>query len=95
MYNVEPHMLDTDTDFALLQQTTELPEGRTGNPGDVWHINLRPSKSAHLAPFPPELLLRAVTLACPAEVRPIWAKRLHAQPGGRFGEGRNEAGGVS
>ena len=27
MYNVEPHMLDTGTDFALLQQATELPRG--------------------------------------------------------------------
>lgn len=36
--------------------------------GDVWNIALRPRKDDHLAPFPPELVERAVLLACPYAV---------------------------
>lgn len=37
-------------------------------PGDVWEIALRRNLSSHLAPFPEELVARAVALACPAYV---------------------------
>ncbi|HEY0020809.1 MAG TPA: site-specific DNA-methyltransferase [Longimicrobium sp.] len=33
--------------------------------GDVWTIPLRPNKTRHLAPFPPEIAERAIHLACP------------------------------
>lgn len=36
--------------------------------GDVWDITLKPSKNAHLAPFPKELARRAILLACPERV---------------------------
>lgn len=36
--------------------------------GNVWHIEPTPSKHSHLAPFPEELPLRALCLACPERV---------------------------
>jgi DNA modification methylase len=39
--------------------------GEGGDSGDVWTIALRPNRARHLAPFPPELVERAVRLACP------------------------------
>lgn len=36
--------------------------------GNVWHIELRPTKNSHLAPFPEELPRRAILLACPERV---------------------------
>lgn len=48
--------------------------GRNGNPGDVWHIDVKPSKKSHLAPFPPELVHRAVLAACPQQVCPKCGK---------------------
>lgn len=44
--------------------------GNGANPGDVWNVNLRRDMSKHLAPFPEELVERAITLACPSEVCP-------------------------
>lgn len=44
--------------------------GNGANPGDVWTVGLRRDKSQHLAPFPDELVERAITLACPSEVCP-------------------------
>lgn len=44
--------------------------GQSSNPGDVWQISQVPSKSDHLAPFPPELVRRAILLACPEQVCP-------------------------
>lgn len=38
---------------------------RGANPGDVWELAPRRKLARHLAPFPPELVERAVTLACP------------------------------
>src|SRR5262249_11692994 len=35
---------------------------------DVWHISLRRNMSSHLAPFPDEIVARAIFLACPREV---------------------------
>lgn len=45
--------------------------GRGANPGDVWHVNVKRDMSNHLAPFPEELVERAITLACPSEVCPV------------------------
>ena len=36
--------------------------------GDIWHIESRPSRTPHLAPFPEELPRRAILLACPEQV---------------------------
>lgn len=44
--------------------------GNGSNPGDVWNISLRRDTSNHLAPFPEELVERAITLACPNEICP-------------------------
>lgn len=45
--------------------------GNGANPGDVWTVALRRDMSKHLAPFPEELVERAITLACPQEVCPV------------------------
>lgn len=42
--------------------------GNGANPGDVWHINPERNMGAHLAPFPRELVRRAILLACPPQV---------------------------
>lgn len=42
--------------------------GNGANPGDVWVINPKKTKSEHLAPFPEEIVERILTLACPPEV---------------------------
>lgn len=42
--------------------------GNGANPGDVWHINPERNMSAHLAPFPQDLVRRAVMLGCPPQV---------------------------
>lgn len=42
--------------------------GNGSTPGDVWTIPLRRDMSGHLAPFPDELVERAIILACPQEV---------------------------
>lgn len=42
--------------------------GNGTGPADVWQIGLRRDVGRHLAPFPAELVERAVTLACPQEV---------------------------
>lgn len=42
--------------------------GNGANPGDVWHIPPGRSLAGHLAPFPDELVERAILLAAPAEV---------------------------
>jgi DNA modification methylase len=39
--------------------------GERVDSGDVWTIPLRPNKTRHLAPFPPEIVERAIRLACP------------------------------
>ncbi|WP_157839901.1 DNA-methyltransferase [Streptomyces megasporus] len=38
------------------------------NPGDIWDIDLKRNMARHLAPFPSEIVQRAVTLACPTAV---------------------------
>ncbi len=42
--------------------------GNGSNPGDVWHFSPGRRIEGHLAPFPRELVGRAVTLACPEMV---------------------------
>lgn len=42
--------------------------GNGSNPGDVWNIRLQRNLGNHLAPFPEEIIERAVLLACPEEV---------------------------
>lgn len=42
--------------------------GNGSNPGDVWHINPERYMGRHLAPFPSELVRRAILLGCPQAV---------------------------
>jgi DNA modification methylase len=42
--------------------------GNGANPGDVWSVGLARNMSRHLAPFPSELVERAIHLACPRAV---------------------------
>ncbi len=42
--------------------------GVAANPGDVWLIEPERDMSAHLAPFPREIVRRAISLACPPQV---------------------------
>lgn len=42
--------------------------GVSANPGDVWSINPERNMGAHLAPYPRELVRRAIVLACPPQV---------------------------
>ncbi len=42
--------------------------GNGANPGDVWRINPRRHMGDHLAPFPTEIVQRAIKLACPERV---------------------------
>jgi DNA modification methylase len=42
--------------------------GNGANPGDVWTFAPARTMGAHLAPFPKEIVKRAVTLACPSDV---------------------------
>ncbi|WP_194833995.1 site-specific DNA-methyltransferase [Nocardia sp. XZ_19_369] len=42
--------------------------GNGANPGDVWQINPERNMSAHLAPYPQELVRRAILLGCPPQV---------------------------
>lgn len=42
--------------------------GNGANPGDVWWINPRRHMGDHLAPFPTEIVERAILLACPERI---------------------------
>ncbi|MFI6686282.1 DNA methyltransferase [Streptomyces sp. NPDC050485] len=42
--------------------------GSGANPGDVWNINPERNMGAHLAPYPQELVRRAIRLGCPPQV---------------------------
>lgn len=44
--------------------------GNGANPGDVWNIQLKRNMGNHLAPFPEEIVQRAISLACPIAVCP-------------------------
>lgn len=55
--------------YDLFGYAQKYSRGSTGaNPGDVWEIRPRRSLKAHLAPFPPEIVERAILLACPRAV---------------------------
>lgn len=42
--------------------------GNGANPGDVWMINPERNMGQHLAPYPREIVRRAVQLACPPQI---------------------------
>jgi len=42
--------------------------GTGANPGDIWQIRLERNMGSHLAPFPEEIVERAILLACPIAV---------------------------
>lgn len=44
--------------------------GNGANPGDVWRFNPERNMGKHLAPFPREIVRRAILLACPLSVCP-------------------------
>jgi hypothetical protein len=48
--------------------------GNGANPGDVWHFSPGRTMGPHLAPFPEEIVERAITLACPQAVCPSCGK---------------------
>jgi DNA modification methylase len=52
--------------YDLFGYSNELHNG--ANPGDVWHFNPQRDMSEHLAPFPTEIVRRAILLACPERV---------------------------
>jgi DNA modification methylase len=52
--------------YDLLPYSQQLANG--ANPGDVWQINQERNMGRHLAPFPTEIVRRAVQLACPQQV---------------------------
>lgn len=55
-------------DYYYDMQGYAVRFGNGANPGDVWTIGLRRNMGKHLAPFPDELVERAITLACPLAV---------------------------
>jgi DNA modification methylase len=61
------HFTRTTDYYYDLQGFAEYT-GKQAAPGDVWHIDLRRNMSRHLAPYPPEVVERAVLLACPEQV---------------------------
>lgn len=52
--------------YDLVGYSAEFGNG--ANPGDVWTINPERNMGQHLAPYPRELVRRAVTLAAPPQV---------------------------
>lgn len=49
-----------------IKEKTNNPKGK--NPGDVWRISTKPFKDAHFATFPPELVKRILSCACPQRI---------------------------
>lgn len=60
-------VLDKDDYFYDLHGYSKL-YGNGSNPGDVWRISHDQNTGDHLAPFPRDLVRRAITLACPPAV---------------------------
>jgi DNA modification methylase len=54
--------------YDIVGYTEKL--GASGNPGDVWRVKSTRNNSRHLAPFPREIVERAILLACPQKVCP-------------------------
>lgn len=67
--------------------------GNGTGPSDVWQIGLKRDTSAHLAPYPVELVDRLITLACPEEVCTCCGKprRRIVQRTGELDETRPQA----
>ncbi|WP_186061765.1 DNA-methyltransferase [Burkholderia gladioli] len=55
--------------YDLVGYSEEIGNG--ANPGDVWNIPLKRNMGDHLAPFPDEIVRRAILLACPRASCPI------------------------
>lgn len=52
--------------YDLFGYAQKLSRGKsTSNPGDVWNIKPERNLGKHLAPFPKEIVRRAILLACP------------------------------
>lgn len=62
------HLASSPTYYYDLFGYAEVINGTGANPGDVWHINPDRNMGGHLAPFPRELVRRAVLLASPRQV---------------------------
>lgn len=60
-------VLNKDEYFYDLHGYSQL-YGNGSNPGDVWRISHDRNTGDHLAPYPRDLVRRAVTLACPPSV---------------------------
>ncbi|HMG76075.1 MAG TPA: site-specific DNA-methyltransferase [Pyrinomonadaceae bacterium] len=55
--------------YDLFGYAEQYSNKNTGaNPGDVWKIKRQRNLGKHLAPFPSEIVRRAITLACPKQV---------------------------
>lgn len=54
--------------YDLYGYSKAVGNGNGANPGDVWHVNPERNMGDHLAPFPREIVRRAVLLACPEYV---------------------------
>lgn len=54
--------------YDLFGYTEAVGNGNGANPGDVWQINPERNMGDHLAPFPREIVRRAILLACPEYV---------------------------
>lgn len=63
------HLAPRASYYYDLQGYAELVgAGNGANPGDVWRINPERNMGAHLAPYPSEIVRRAVLLGCPPQV---------------------------
>lgn len=51
--------------YDLVRYANEMGNG--ANPGDVWRINPERNMGKHLAPYPKELVRRAILLGCPTQ----------------------------
>lgn len=61
--------------YDLFGYAEQYSLGKKGaNPGDVWEIAPQRNLGKHLAPFPSEIVERAITLACPYLVCPKCGK---------------------
>lgn len=54
--------------YDLQGYAETIGTGNGANPGDVWRINPERNMGAHLAPYPSEIVRRAVLLGCPPQV---------------------------
>lgn len=63
-YEYVIHLVPTDDYYYdLFKYSSEFGNGT--NPGDVWSFEPERNMGQHLAPFPTELVKRAITLGCP------------------------------